>query len=64
MMGEYSVINDGWKYRGEWVATRGFDDKEVICHDKDFDKVCNDAEKMGVKHPVVFYVDEKDVGYV
>lgn len=59
--GTYSLISNGEKYGGQYVATKSFASKEVICHGKELQKVYDDAKKQGIEEPVVFYVPGKDV---
>jgi hypothetical protein len=60
-MGPYALINDAGKYGGQYVATKSFLDKEVICHGNDPVKVFNEARSKGIEEPVIFYVPKKDV---
>jgi len=60
-MPELVLVNDGEKYGGLFVATRTFQDKDVLVSGTDPLEVYNAARKKGVEHPVVFYVPEKDV---
>ncbi|MEP9412641.1 MAG: hypothetical protein HRF42_14850 [Candidatus Brocadia sp.] len=60
-MESISLLKDAEKYSGEYVATRSFTDREVIGHGGDPVKVFNEAKKLGIDEPVVFYVPEKGV---
>ncbi len=60
-LGTYSLISNGDKDDRQYVATKSFASKEVICHGKELQKVYDDAKKQGVEEPVVFYVPGKDV---
>ena len=55
------LVRNSEKYSGKYVATRTFQDKEVVVSGTDPAKVFNDAKKRGVEDPVVFYVPEKDI---
>lgn len=55
------LLKDAEKYSGEYVATRSFIDKEAISYGSDPVKVFNEAKKLGIDEPVVFYVPGKGV---
>lgn len=55
------LIKDSEKYRGQYVATRSFKNKKVVCYGVDPGKVFNKAKEMGVKAPVVVYIPKKDM---
>jgi len=50
------LVNDSEKYGGQYVATRSFDDRDVISYGSDPAAVVDDAVKKGVEHPVVVYI--------
>ncbi len=58
------LVNNIEKYSGKYVATKTFEDKDVISFGDDPVKVFNDAKKTGAKDPVVFYVPEKDAVHI
>lgn len=55
------LVNNIEKYFGQYVATRSFTDKDVIIHGTDPVEVFNEAKKIGVIDPVVFFIPDKDV---
>jgi hypothetical protein len=55
----YLLLKDGGKYAGKYVATRTFDDSEVVSSGDDPRKVKDEASKKGVDDPVIFYVPKK-----
>ena len=54
-----TLIKDGEKYGGNYVATRSFKDRSVVSYGTDPLKVFDEAKKKGVKDPVVIYVPKK-----
>ncbi len=58
------LVNNIEKYSGKYVATKTFEDKDVISFGDDPVKVFNEAKKTGDEDPVVFYVPEKDTVYI
>jgi len=58
------LINNAELYDGKYVATRSFIDKDVICSGDDIVQVYNEAQRSGVKDPVVFYIPEKDMIHI
>ncbi|MBE9503685.1 MAG: hypothetical protein IME96_05870 [Proteobacteria bacterium] len=63
-MADNILIKDSEKYGGQYVATRSFKDKEVVCSGSDPAKVSNEAKNKGIDEPVVFYVPDKDTVYI
>ncbi len=60
-MNQHVLINDSETYSGQYVATKSFVDKEVICHGDDPVKVSTEAKEKGIDDPVVFYIPQRDV---
>ena len=58
------LINNAELYDGKYVATRSFIDKDVVCSGDDAVQVYNEAQKAGVKDPVVFYIPEKEMIHI
>ena len=58
------LVKDSKKYSGKYVATRTFKNKEVISHGSDPVKVFNEAQKKGIKNPVIFYVPKKNIAQI
>ncbi len=54
-----TLIKDGEKYGGNYVATRSFKDRSVVSYGTDPIKVFDEAKKKGVKDPVVIYVPKR-----
>lgn len=57
------LINNGQKYRGKFVATSSFNDKNVIASGTDPQKVIASAEKK-CDSPVVFFVPKKNAIHI
>ncbi len=55
------LVNNAEKYGGQYVATRSFIDKEVVCNGDDLVKVHKEAIRKGISDPVVFFVPKKGV---
>ena len=51
--------NDPQKYNDEYVVTKSFKDNKVILHGADPLKLHAEAQKMGIKDPVIFFVTDK-----
>ena len=59
-----TLVQDGEKYGGQYVATRSFQDKEVISFGTDPLKVFEEAKRRGIEDPVIFYVPRKDMVHI
>jgi hypothetical protein len=55
-----SLIKNEKAYRGQFVATSTFNDRNVIAHGTDPQKVLKQAERK-TETPVVFFVPDKDI---
>ncbi|MBI5190350.1 MAG: hypothetical protein HZA22_06720 [Nitrospirae bacterium] len=55
------IVKDSRKYAGQYVATKSFRSRTVVSHGKDPLAVWDDAEKKGVKDPVVFFIPRSDM---
>ncbi len=55
------LLKDGEKYGGQYVATKSFKNRKVVCSGSDPSTVFNEAKKKGVMAPVVFYVPKKGI---
>ncbi len=60
-MNQHVLVKDSETYSGQFVATKSFVDKEVICYGNDPVKVSAQAKQKGIDDPVVFYIPQKDV---
>ena len=64
-MNQHVLVQDSESYSesysGQYVATKSFTDKEVVCHGDDPVKVSDEAKEKGINEPVVFYIPPKDV---
>ncbi len=60
-MEPYVLIEDGEKYGGQYVTIKSFKEKEVISYGNDPVVVYNEAKKMGINEPVLFYVPKKNI---
>jgi len=54
-----ALVKNSEKYEGLYVATRSFKDKNVVTAGSDLVSVHREAQRKGVKDPVVFYVPKK-----
>ena len=59
-----TLIKDGEKYGGNYVATRSFKDTKVVCFGTNPKKVFDEAKEKGVKDPVVFFVPKKGMVHI
>ena len=50
------LVNNSEKYGGQYVATRSFDDRDVISCGADPADVIDEAIRKGAAHPVIVYV--------
>lgn len=57
------LVNNSAKYRGMYVATRSFKDKDVVVSGSDMVKVYNEAQKQGIAEPVISYVPKKNASH-
>ena len=58
------VLVDTDEYNGLYVAMKSFDDHTIIGAGHDPHKALKDAEKKGVKDPVILYIPEEDVIHI
>lgn len=56
-----TLIKDGEKYGGNYVATRSFKDTKVVCFGANPKKVYDEAKGKGVKDPVIFFVPKAGI---
>lgn len=50
------MVNDSEKYGGQYVATRSFDDRDVISFGPDPASVIEEAVRKGAPEPVIVFV--------
>ena len=55
-----TLLNDGEKYEGSFVALRSFSEKEVISSGSDPCAVFAEAKRIGADDPVLFFVQKRD----
>ena len=55
------LINDAEKFMGQYVATKGFSDKKVICHGEFLQTVMEETIEMGIKEPAIYYIPKEGV---
>lgn len=58
-----TLIKNERAFRGQFVATSTFNDRNVIAHGKDPQKVMRQAEQKS-ESPVVFFVPDKNVTHI
>ncbi len=58
-----TLIKNGIKYTGQFVATSTFNDKTVIAHGPDPQEVIMQAKQKS-DSPVVFFIPEKDATHL
>lgn len=63
-MAAKSIINDGKKYAGKFVATSSFNDKKVVASGKNPCDVRKQAIDKGHTSPVVFFVPSKNTIHI
>ena len=56
----YTVIDNPCRYSGMFVATKSFEDNDIITSGENFTDVLQEAINFGFKNPVVFYVADKN----
>jgi len=59
-----NVLINTDKYNGLYVAMKSFDDHTIIGTGIDPRKALKDAEKKGIKDPVILYVPEEEVIHI
>jgi hypothetical protein len=64
IMAAKSIINNGGKYAGKFVATRSFNHKAVVASGKDPGGVRQKAIDKGCKSPVVFFIPRKNAIHI
>ena len=52
------------KYRGNFVATKSFKDKEIISYGHNPTKVLKEANEKGVEEPVIMYVPKENMAFI
>jgi len=52
------------KYAGKYVATKSFEDGNVISSGTDPVKVVKEAKKKGANDPVLIYIPEKGMTHI
>ncbi|MEK7376746.1 MAG: DUF5678 domain-containing protein [Candidatus Margulisiibacteriota bacterium] len=57
---ENTLVKDK-KYSGRYVALKEFGDKTVIADGKDPNEAIRNANKKGLKDPVILFVPAKDM---
>lgn len=58
------LVEDRDKYGGKYVATKSFEDSDVISSGSDPVKVIKAAKKKGVDDPVLIYIPEKGMTHI
>jgi hypothetical protein len=58
-----TLIKNERAYRGQFVATSTFNDRNVIAHGTDPRKVMKQAERKA-ESPVVFFIPDKNVTHI
>ena len=56
-----STYIDRKKYGGKYIATKSFDDDEIIASGKNLSEVYDEAVKLGAVDPVINFVHEEGV---
>lgn len=59
-----TLVKNAKRYRGEYVTTKSFKDKNVITHGKNPVKVIKAAKRKGIKEPVIIYVPKKEMAHL
>jgi hypothetical protein len=62
MMEKILVSTD--EFNGRYVAMKSFEDNTIVGVGDDPEKALKDAERKGVKNPVLLYVPEKDIVHI
>jgi len=52
------------EFNGRYVAMKSFEDNTIVGVGDDPEKALKDAERKGVKNPVLLYVPEKDIVHI
>lgn len=61
---ENVLIKNCHKYSGQYVTTRSFRSKTVVTCGKGPVKAYKEAQRKGVKDPVLFFVPEEDMRHI
>lgn len=59
-MSKTAAVKSPAAYEGEFVSLKSFSSKAVVSHGKTLAAVFKQAQKMGVKKPVVYFVPRKN----
>ena len=59
-----TLVRNAKRYRGQYVTTKSFKDKNVITYGKNPLKILKAAKKKGVKEPVLIYVPKKEMAHL
>jgi len=62
MMEKILVSTD--EFNGRYIAMKSFEDNTIVGVGDDPEKALKDAERKGVKNPVLLYVPEKDIVHI
>ena len=54
-----TLVKNGSKYHGKYVATRSFKDRTVVSSGTNATTVYAEAKSKGVRNPVLVYVPKK-----
>lgn len=58
------LINNAELYDGKYVATKSFTDKDAVCSGDNLVQVYNEAQRLGVEDPVVFYIPKRGMTHI
>lgn len=63
-MSQLTLVKNGDKYIGQYVAVRSFSDRTVVSHGSNPSKVLNEAAKIGVKSAVLVFIPQNNMVHV
>jgi hypothetical protein len=58
------LVKRGRKYCGKYIATKSFEDTNIISSGIDPVKVVKEAKKKGANDPVLIYIPEKGMTHI
>jgi hypothetical protein len=64
VMAARTLVKDAKKFGGQYVATRSFKNKKILCAGTDPVEVIQEAKKLGAKDPVLIFVPKEGVVHI
>lgn len=58
------LVKNGEKYKGKYVALNNFMERKIVSFGANLSVVVKNANKKGVKEPVVLFVPHKNITHI